>query len=463
MGDLPAVAVIDIGKSNAKLVLCERASGAVLDARSTPNETVRADPYPHYDVDGLWAWILEGLAVFARRAAIADIVPVAHGATAALVGDDGLALPVLDYEHDGPDEISGDYAALRPPFERGYSPSLPGGLNIGRQLYWQQARFAQRFAAVRRILAYPQYWSWRLCGVAASEVTSYGTHSDLWDVPAGELSELCRAQGWAERMPPFRKAWEVLGLVDARVVAATGLPAGCRVRCGVHDSNASLLPHLGTGGARSTVVSTGTWAITFSLGGGLGRLDERRDCLANVNVHGEPVPSARFMGGREHELLTAELPAGRADAAHLPALYDDEPAILPTLTPGVGPFATSAGGWVEGAAPGTAPHAAAGLYLAAMVATCRSLADGGGAIVLEGPFAENDAFVQALADLTGEQVRCMASEGGTVSGAMLLARELAAPASPPEPSRTVRPSAAGASARAYLERWRQRSSAPRSV
>jgi hypothetical protein len=34
-------------------------------------------------------------------------------------------------------------------------------------------------------------------------------------------------------------------------------------------------------------------------------LDPARDVLVNVNALGQPVPSARFMGGREYELIRA--------------------------------------------------------------------------------------------------------------------------------------------------------------
>jgi len=36
------------------------------------------------------------------------------------------------------------------------------------------------------------------------------------------------------------------------------------VFCGVHDSNASLLPHLGSRQAPFTIVSTGTWVILMA-------------------------------------------------------------------------------------------------------------------------------------------------------------------------------------------------------
>ena len=72
---------------------------------------------------------------------------------------------------------------------------------------------------------------------------------------------------------------------------------------GIHDSNASYLPHLVARAAPFTVLSTGTWVIAMAAGAGIDRLDPAADMLANVDARGQPVPTARFMGGREVELV----------------------------------------------------------------------------------------------------------------------------------------------------------------
>ena len=41
----------------------------------------------------------------------------------------------------------------------------------------------------------------------------------------------------------------------------------------------------------------------MAAGGALDRLDAGRDMLANVDALGDPVPCARFMGGREFALI----------------------------------------------------------------------------------------------------------------------------------------------------------------
>ena len=149
---------------------------------------LRQAPYPHHDVEALWTFILDSLARLNREQRIDAISITTHGATAALVDAAGeLALPVLDYEFDGPDRLAADYDAVRPPFAETGTPRLPLGLNLGAQFFWQQKRFPAEFAKAAAILMYPQYWALRLTGVAANEVTSLGCHTDLWNPWTGGL------------------------------------------------------------------------------------------------------------------------------------------------------------------------------------------------------------------------------------------------------------------------------------
>ncbi len=95
------IAVIDIGKTNAKVLTVDLASGEERILARQPNAVRPGPPYPQADTEGLWAFLLQGL----RQVGRVDALSVTtHGATAALVAKDGsLALPVLDYEHTGPE------------------------------------------------------------------------------------------------------------------------------------------------------------------------------------------------------------------------------------------------------------------------------------------------------------------------------------------------------------------------
>jgi sugar (pentulose or hexulose) kinase len=419
------VAVIDIGKTNAKVALVDVINPGEIAIRKTANSVVRDGPYPHHDVERLWEFILDGLAVLNGEHPVDAISVTAHGATAALLGHDGrLALPVLDYEHDGPDALRDDYGAVRPSFEETGSPCLPNGLNLGAQLFWQQRSFSDTFAKVASILMYPQYWSFRLSGTAANEVTSLGCHTDLWNPVAADFSGLVDRMGWRALMAPVRRASDRLGPVLPEIARRTGLDPETPVLCGIHDSNASLLPHVLSRKPPFAVVSTGTWVVAMAIGAAAQNLDPARDTLVNVNALGEPVPSARFMGGREYSMLTADLKSNPTDS-DIAAVLSERILLLPSVQPGSGPFPGQEAQWISGREVSVGERGVvASFYLAMMSASCLDLIGADGATIVEGPFAGNELYCRMLAAATGRDVVANTGGGtGTSLGAALLAAD----------------------------------------
>ncbi len=417
------VAVIDIGKTNAKVALVDLGEMREVAVRTTPNQVRHDGPYPHFDIEGIRHFILDSLTALNREHGVDAITVTTHGATAVLLDAQGqLALPVLDYEHIGPDTLAAQYDAVRPLFAETGTPRLPIGLNLGAQIFWQAQSFPDEFARVASIVMYPQYWAYRLCGVLANEATSLGCHTDLWNPSAGDYSSLVDRQGWRKLMAPVRLASERLGAIGADVAAATGIATGTSVHCGIHDSNASLLPHLQSRKPPFSVASTGTWVISMAVGARRIDLDPARDTLINVNALGDPVPSARFMGGREFETLMSGMAAEWTEA-DVAVVLDRRMMLLPSVQQGSGPFPALVSSWPAGE-PNSAGERSVtvSFYLAMMTATCLELIGGDGPTVVEGPFAKNRLFLRMLAAATGRPV---VTEGkastGTSLGAALLA------------------------------------------
>ena len=418
------VAVIDIGKTNAKVVVVDALSGVEIRLRKTANTVLMQGPYPHFDTDHLWSFILEALRDFAKEPGFDALSITTHGASAALLdADGGLALPVLDYEHLYPDEVNAAYDAIRPDFAETFSPRLTGGLNLGAQLLYQSMGFPREFARASTIVTYPQYWAYRLTGIASNERTSLGCHTDLWLPFQGRYSSLVDALGVRDRLAPLRSAFDILGEIQPVVAEQIGLRKPVPVYCGIHDSNASLLPHLVGFGVTCTVVSTGTWVVCFAAGGEPSMLDKARDALVNVDAYGMAVPSARYMGGREWEIITRDTPrVGRdAEAAAVIGVIERQEMLLPSLVSGTGPFPRAQGRWISEPATTGGRLAAAGLYQALMTATCLEMIGARGPIVVEGPFAANEIFLTALHTLTERPVHASLADTGTALGASLLA------------------------------------------
>ncbi|MBG1232529.1 FGGY-family carbohydrate kinase [Aestuariivirga litoralis] len=444
------IAVIDIGKTNAKLVLFDFSLGKETWSRRMANAAVKDGLYPHHDVDGLWRFILASLQELARDHQVDAISITTHGASGVLLAEDGsLAMPALDYEHIGIDDTRAAYDKVRPPFAETGSPGLHVGLNLGAQIFWQAQTFPEAFAKTRWIVMYAQYWSYLLSGVIAGEVTSIGCHTDLWAPAKADYSSMVDALGWRRLMPPIRKASDCLGPITEEVADATGLPADTPVYCGIHDSNASLYPHLFSQKLPFAVVSTGTWVINMAMGGKQVELDAARDTLINVNAMGQPTPTARFMGGREFQILMEgnSVVASEADAARV---VGDGVMLLPAVVEGFGPYQGRKAEWInaDGITPGER-RVAASYYLGLMTAKCLELIGADGPVLVEGPFASNAHLVAMLSAATGREVLLGAAEAtGTSLGAALLANPAAAAS---EPARRVK--ADGAALKRYAAQW----------
>jgi sugar (pentulose or hexulose) kinase len=422
---------VDIGKTLAKLSLWS-ADGRCIDRHARPNARIEIDGIARLDAQGIADWIVETLHGWRDRP-IGTIVPVGHGAGVAALVDGALAFAPFDYEATPPEPIMEAYRAARAPFAETGSPALPQGLNLGAQVWWMDHVLPEAMARAT-LVPWAQYWAWWLSGVAVSEVTSLGCHTDLWAPAQAGFSALARAQGWDRRFAPVVPAGQAIGTLRPEI----GLPGTVRVLAGLHDSNAALHAARGfaqIGAGEATVLSTGTWFIAMRPAQTLPALPEGRDCLVNVDCLGGVVPSARFMGGREIEALVG-IDTRRVDIRpDQPHLIDAVPRVLsagamhlPTLAPGCGPFPNQAGTWIAEPEDGYERRAAACLYAALMADVALDLVGARGALLVEGRFAHAQVFVRALASLRPDQTVYIAHADTDVSfGALRLVDPALAP------------------------------------
>ena len=221
MAAVRRIAVLDVGRTHTRLAVLEAANGAVLSVDTWSSAASLAGPYPHLEVERTEARLFESLRALVRKDTPPDaIVPVTHGATAALLDGEALALPVLDYTAPLPSlPVPADA------FAETLSPPLPGALNLGSQAPWLEAQHAEAFGRADTLLPYPQYWAWRLSGARAAGVTSLGCHTHLWDPRGAHPSRLATERGWDRLLPPLARADAVVGTLLPHVQEATGLQA----------------------------------------------------------------------------------------------------------------------------------------------------------------------------------------------------------------------------------------------
>jgi sugar (pentulose or hexulose) kinase len=419
-----AVAVLDVGKKDVKF-LAISPQGRILSVRSAPNEVRRGNPYPSCDTEHIWRWMMAALADLGERFAIQAIVPTSYGSTAALIDARELVLPILDYATDPPPEIAAAYVEIAPWFEECYCPLNPASVTLGRQLFWLSRAFPDAFARARWILPFAQYWAWGLAGVPACEITSLGAQTQLWDPRKRAWSSLVQQQGWTDKFPPLRSAWEVLAPLQFALAKKCHLPADIPVLCGIYASGANIARHLAAGLDDFTLISSGEWLVVYQPHLPLNQLEPLRDTAANVDLLGRPVACARFMAGREYAAVAgADDGDLRGEVADVEALVAAGTMALPSFTASGGPFPGAGGkGQLVGPQPDSerALAALASLYLALMTSACLDLVRSRGQVIVDGPLADDRLFTGLLAALrAGQPVAVSKERHGAALGAALL-------------------------------------------
>jgi sugar (pentulose or hexulose) kinase len=416
------IAVIDLGKTNSKLALVNTELACEVAVLTQPASVNSNTPYPSLDHDSIGAFLFASLRQLAAEHRIDAITVTTHGATAALIDRAGqLVLPVVDYEYDGIDQQRAGYNQIRPAFSETGSPSLPGGLNIGAQLYWLQQHFADQFARAQTMLTWPQYWVFRLTGQRHNDLTSLGCHTDLYQPRVGCYSSLVDSLQLRHLLPVADRSGKLSGTLLPSVAKQLNLPVSTPVYTGIHDSNASLVPHLISRRPPFTVVSTGTWFIAMAVGGRETVPDEQRDTLLNVSAQGQAIPSARYMGGRERDLLGVSIAESQPVLDQL--MSQPEVALhMPSVVQGTGPYPHATAKWINGCEPRSSAErdCANTLYLALMTCEAMRFIGSDGPSCVEGPLSQDRLFVQMLAAASDRPVVTSGSQTGTSIGAAML-------------------------------------------
>lgn len=415
MSHLP-IAVFDLGKTNSKLFVIS-AEGAVLDASRTHPIWRQDGDLRVLDDAALYDWMRGELARVVREHDVDRVMFSGHGCTFALVAGDGLVHGILDYEQEPPADVAARIDAMVPEFAETFSPILPLGFNYGRHLLWLNERDPGLIASADAILSYPQFWSWRFCGRAVSEVSYLGCHSHLWAPLKDDFSGLVDRMNWRGLMPEFAAAGSPIG--RHQIELPDGQSREVVVHNGVHDSNSALYFYRSLGFSDFTLISTGTWVIIFNPASPLETLDASRDMLANVTVDHQPVATIRFMGGREYDIASGGW-AKPVSKEALASVIAKRAFALPSFAPG-GPMPGAEGHFVGPAVEGEERAAAATLYVALMTDLSLDLIGSANDIVIDGGLVKTGLYASVLAALRpGQTVHTSANPEGSAFGAAAL-------------------------------------------
>jgi sugar (pentulose or hexulose) kinase len=457
------VAVLDVGKTNVKLSALT-ADGEIVESLSVPNTVMPGPPWQHHDLEGLSDWAFASLRELTHRHALRAVVASGHGVGGVLVGDDPdetSTLPMIDYEQDPPHDITRGYVPLSGSFlDRGSNIMLKA-THHARQMYWMQQADPEAFARARWYLGLPQYWAWRLCGIAASETSMLSAQSHLWNVVEKGWTPIVHSQGWLHLMPPFRHAWEKLGVVRPELARRHGLPHDLAVLAGGHDSSLNLYRYQAAGMPDVCLISSGTWIVGMCAATPLERVDPRRGMVLNSDVTGRLVGGSLTMGGREFSLVAGEQPeAAGARPDLVGALVARGTYAIPSFGSDDGLFPGSAGrGHFVGAPPASPQErkALAVLYAALLAAECIDALGTHPQVALDGTFLRDPLYASIVAALRPQSATYYNTNNyGTASGAALLAGHETRRAPAPISLKTPQPYPGDRAAlAAYARRWRE--------
>jgi sugar (pentulose or hexulose) kinase len=423
-----SIAVLDCGKTNLK-VLAAAATGEIVENISAANPLAEGPPWRHHDLKAAGAWLFAELSRLSRRHPIAHVVPVGHGSGGVLAlsdpdeAGDGAALPMMDYEQLMPGEIDALYASLAGGFAERGSAIMMGSTHQARQLLRMEIEAPEAFAKARHYLNLPQYWAWRLSGVAVSEISMMAAQSHFWKVPEARFARIVAARGWARLFPPFAPAWTALGPVRPALARRFGLPTGLVVHTGAHDSSASFYRYQAAGLSDFTLVSTGTWIVALTDRADLARPEESLGRSLNADLSGRPVAGALSMGGREFDHIAGGAP-GPARAEEIARMIARGTMALPSFGTNEGQFPGSAGRGRFAGPPPAEPaerRALAVIQAALLTWVCAASLGSAPNLVLDGTFLAEPLFAPLVAALRpGLRTEVSSERAGVAAGAALL-------------------------------------------
>ena len=410
-----AVLVLDVGKTNVKLLAVDQ-DGRILGQSRTPNPTLQGLPWKHPDVQATEAWLIDAMRTLAGQVDVKAIVPTAYGSTCAMLDADGeLAFPIMDYEDEHPPAVIQSYAEVAPPFSETFCSIAPNGMLLARQLWRARLEHPDQFGKVASVVPLGQYWGFRLTGELAWEHCALGAQTQLIATATGQWSSVAKRFGFDRLFPKRQQAGDVLGTIRPELAAATGLPADTPVLVGIHDSNADYGRYRMGGLDHFTLLSSGTWLITFDTDLKLTDLDPERDMVSNTDFTGRPVATARFMAGREFDLVSQlKGPCTvEPDLDTVRRLIGRGTMALPTFNSNGDTFPGTGGrGRVIGPelADATEAKALASLYVALGTDVVLDLLQSKGQVILAGGLAKDRLYAPILAALRAPQKLSSSSE-----------------------------------------------------
>lgn len=294
-----ATLVFDIGKTNKKLYVLDYQFNELHKEYIRFEETIDDDGDSIDDLNAISNWVLESAdrLLSDNRFEIKKINFSTYGASMVHLNEEGkVVAPFYNYLKEFPDDLKADFFRNygdETIFSKKTATPYMGFLNSGLQLYYLKHRKPHLFKSIAISLHFPQYLSFLFTKNHASEFTSIGCHTFLWDYEKSIYSSWLKEEGFESILPSPSNA------SSTRNVIVNG--KNIEVGIGVHDSTSALIPYLIRRNKPFALISTGTWSICLNPFNDKPITEEesKRDCLNFLLPSGRSMKASRLFLGKE--------------------------------------------------------------------------------------------------------------------------------------------------------------------
>ena len=299
------IAVFDIGKTNKKILLFNKELNVEYEEERKFPEVKDDDGFECDDIDAIEEWLFSTFnkLLADERYDIKGLNFSTYGASFVYIDREGKRLtPIYNYLKPMPEGVAEPmyetFGGIDEFSRNTASPAL-GFLNSGLQLLWLKKQKPEIFSKTKHFLHFPQYLSYLITGKAASEYTSIGCHTALWDFDNMKYHPWLKSEGIELPEPASNSQTFNSAKIDAAI------PVGI----GIHDSSSSIAPYLIDNNEEFILLSTGTWCINMNPFNEepLTKGQLAQDCLSYMSINQKPVKSSRLFMGHIHDVNTKKL------------------------------------------------------------------------------------------------------------------------------------------------------------
>lgn len=307
MSNTKVTAIFDIGKTNKKFFLFDKNYQEVYREYVRLPETKDEEGFPCEDLSMLENWIKETFKkVFEdEKYEVKAVNFSTYGASFVHIDHRGKPLtPLYNYTKSIEEALSKEfYETYGGSCKIATETASPqsGFLNSGMQLYWLKKTKPEIFSQIKYSLHLPQYLSYLFTGIAVSEYTSIGCHTNLWDYEKADYHKWVYKEHIDRILAPI--------VPTSTSINTKFKDKKIKIGVGIHDSSSALLPYIFSKKKPFVLVSTGTWSITLNPFNSeqLTPQDLCDNCLNYLRIDGKRVKASRFFMGREYRIQVEKL------------------------------------------------------------------------------------------------------------------------------------------------------------